>query len=267
MSETLPADPILFISDLHLCDERPESLALFSRLLCALEGHLAQLWILGDLFERFWVGMDDKTPCNTEIITRLRAYVDAGGMLSILRGNRDFLLDQHFAAACGARLLDEPVELRWGQKSLALLHGDILCVQDKGYQRWRRFVTHPLSGKIFMSLPLAWRRAIAHSGRKAILRIKQGKPEEITDADEDCVWRLLREQGVDLLIHGHTHRASVHDYDVHGRKCQRVVLGDWYGEAPQALVLQSGKFHLMPIESCLEQILSNAPPSQRGAMV
>lgn len=250
----LPANtPVFLISDLHLCAERPAKIALFARFMQALQGRPGQLWILGDLFESFWVGVDDQNPCNVEAIAHLRAYSDAGGDLAILRGNRDFLFDAQFAAACGALLLDEPVELSWGGKSLLLLHGDILCAQDHAYQHWRRFATSRLVGRLFMSLPLAWRKSLAQGGRKAIRRLGQGKPKEILDVDEGCVRRLLHERSVDLLIHGHTHRLGVHRYDIGGRECLRIVLGDWYRK-DSVLVLWDRQFRLMSVEQCLAQM-------------
>jgi UDP-2,3-diacylglucosamine hydrolase len=34
--------------------------------------------------------------------------------------------------------------------------------------------------------------------------------------------------GVDLMIHGHTHRPAIHSIDIAGHPARRVVLGDWY---------------------------------------
>ena len=40
---------------------------------------------------------------------------------------------------------------------------------------------------------------------------------------------------VDLLIHGHTHRANIHDVD--GKK--RIVLGDWKEDSAQILEINA----------------------------
>ena len=34
--------------------------------------------------------------------------------------------------------------------------------------------------------------------------------------------------GVDVVIHGHTHRPAVHEIALADRKATRIVLGDWY---------------------------------------
>ena len=63
---------------------------------------------------------------------------------------------------------------------------------------------------------------------------------DVTPAE---VEQLLREQDVDLLIHGHTHRPAIHDLLVDGRDCQRIVLGDWY-EQGSVLVHRNGELEL-----------------------
>ncbi|MEJ2398268.1 MAG: UDP-2,3-diacylglucosamine diphosphatase, partial [Gammaproteobacteria bacterium] len=38
----------------------------------------------------------------------------------------------------------------------------------------------------------------------------------------------FREHGVSRLIHGHTHRPAVHEFNLDDRPVRRIVLGDWY---------------------------------------
>ena len=42
--------------------------------------------------------------------------------------------------------------------------------------------------------------------------------------------RTINEHGVDVLLHGHTHRPDVHTVDLGNRKAKRIVLGDWYSQ-------------------------------------
>jgi UDP-2,3-diacylglucosamine hydrolase len=46
--------------------------------------------------------------------------------------------------------------------------------------------------------------------------------------NRDEVLRVFREQDVDLLIHGHTHRPAEHRLRVGHRDVTRIDLGDWY---------------------------------------
>ena len=48
------------------------------------------------------------------------------------------------------------------------------------------------------------------------------------DVNVGEVGRTISEHGVDILLHGHTHRPAIHDVEVDDRVAQRIVLGDWY---------------------------------------
>jgi len=83
---------ILFISDLHLSPRSPGATSLFRQFLAGRARQADELYILGDLFEA-WVGDDDiDEPYNAGIVAALRATSDAGLSISLLHGNRDFLL-------------------------------------------------------------------------------------------------------------------------------------------------------------------------------
>jgi len=51
---------------------------------------------------------------------------------------------------------------------------------------------------------------------------------DIMDVNADAVEAALREAGVSIMLHGHTHRPAVHELTVDGKPAQRIVLGDWY---------------------------------------
>jgi len=72
---------------------------------------------------------------------------------------------------------------------------------------------------------------LAQGFRKKSHEAQQFKSYEVMDVNQDAVNTAL--QDVDLLIHGHTHRANIHD--VNGKK--RIVLGDWREESAQILEL------------------------------
>jgi UDP-2,3-diacylglucosamine hydrolase len=51
---------------------------------------------------------------------------------------------------------------------------------------------------------------------------------EIMDVNQQAVENIIRENNIDVLLHGHTHRPAIHTVDLGTRKAKRVVLGDWY---------------------------------------
>lgn len=230
----------LFISDLHLDPQRPEILALFTRFLDELDPNETEaLYILGDLFEA-WIGDDEDAPACQAISDRLRTVSERGIALNIMHGNRDFLLGPVFAERCGARLIDDPARVDLYGTPTLLMHGDTLCTDDLEYQAFRRQVRDPDWQQQFLALPLAERRRMAAGLRETSREQTAAKRPEIMDVNPHAVTRAMREAGVHCLIHGHTHRPAVHEFDLDGRPARRIVLGDWYDQGSVLEVSEAG---------------------------
>jgi len=108
------------------------------------------------------------------------------------------------------------------------MHGDTLCTDDVEYQELRRRLRDPAWQRAFLDKPLAERQRLAQGMREASRAALAGKSVEIMDVNQQTVAAALRRHGVTRLIHGHTHRPAVHRLAVDGRRCERIVLGDWY---------------------------------------
>ena len=215
----------LFVSDLHLSPARPAQLTLFLEFLACARQRAQALYILGDLFE-VWLGDDDDTPPNAVVVSALAALTSAGVAVHVGYGNRDFLYGSRFVAASGAQLLDDYAVIDLFDTPTLLTHGDLLCTRDVNYQRFRRVVRHPLTRRLFLATPLAWRQRIAHRTRAGTIASMRRKDDGIMDVDETTVAEVMAHHKVKLLIHGHTHRPAVHHYESDQRR--RIVLGDWY---------------------------------------
>jgi UDP-2,3-diacylglucosamine hydrolase len=223
----LRADATLFISDLHLSPDSPETL---SRFLAFLEGpasHASQLYILGDFFET-WVGDDDlPSLLPATVVKALRQQTDSGLAIFLIHGNRDFLLGDDFCKTSGAHLLTEPAQIVLHSIPTLLMHGDSLCTDDLAYQQFRQQVRNPAWQQAVLSRPLAERRLMATQMRDQSSIAKDGKNMVIMDVNPDAVADTFREYGCPRLIHGHTHRPARHSHLVDGRECERWVLPDW----------------------------------------
>jgi UDP-2,3-diacylglucosamine hydrolase len=222
----------LFISDLHLDAERPQVTAMFLRFLQDQARGAAALYILGDLFEA-WVGDDDPSDVGDAVAGGLRALVDGGTPVYFMRGNRDFLLGSAYAARSRMQVLNDPSVVMLDARPALLLHGDLLCTADTGYMAFRTQTRDPRWQAQFLAQPLAARLAFAsharEQSRSAQAALKDaGMMETITDVAPETVDAYFSQYGVDLMIHGHTHRPAIHSLDVGGDACRRVVLGDWY---------------------------------------
>ena len=225
----------LFISDLHLDSTRPAITELFGRFLRREAKSAEALYVLGDLFEA-WVGDDDPSETGVYVASGLKEVTDAGVPVYFIRGNRDFLLGQDFALRAGFRVLPDPaVVLLYGKPTL-LMHGDILCTDDIAYQTFRTQTRNPTWQAQFLSQPLQARLAFAAQARAASqahqAKLREGgndvRFETVTDVTPDTVEATFARFGIDTMIHGHTHRPALHDLQVNGRECRRIVLGDWY---------------------------------------
>jgi UDP-2,3-diacylglucosamine hydrolase len=227
---------ILFISDLHLSPRSPGATALFLAFLAGRARQADELYILGDLFET-WIGDDDSDePYNAGIVTALRAASDSGLRISLLHGNRDFLLGAGFADAAGVRLIDDPTVLSTAEWQFVLAHGDALCLDDAAYMAFRAQVRDPQWQAALLAKPLSERRAIAAHMREVSESSQRGKANPYTDLQPAATEDFLRAHGYATFIHGHTHQPATHDHIVDGIHVERWVLADWHEERGECLV-------------------------------
>jgi len=218
----------LFIADLHLDDSRPYITDLFERYLAGDEVRQADaLYILGDLVEA-WIGDDDDAELPTRIARATGAVRAAGVPVYLMHGNRDFLLGPAYADRAGLTLLEDGVVHDLHGRPTLLMHGDTLCTDDLAYQAVRRQVRTPEWKANIMAMPLQARRAFAAKARADSRAHTGSTMESIMDVNAGAVAQAMRGTGVTRLIHGHTHRPAIHDFQLDGHDAQRIVLGDWY---------------------------------------
>ena len=221
--------PALFISDLHLTEERPEANERFIKLLEGKARGADALYILGDFFE-YWIGDDDlEAPFNAVVAGLLGELSRRGVPLYLMHGNRDFLIGERFCAATGAKLLADPtVHEIQGVRTL-LMHGDTLCTDDLDYQNWRRIARSEAWQREFLAKSLPERRRAIVGMREQGKEAVKAKPAEIMDVNDAAVAQVIRAHGVTRLVHGHTHRPGRHALTIDGKPAERWVLPDWYG--------------------------------------
>ncbi len=229
----------LFIADLHLSTEEPAITAGFLRLLEGEARTAEALYILGDLFEA-WIGDDDPNPLHAAIAAAIRALVESGVPCYFIHGNRDFLIGKRFARQCGMTLLPaEKVLTLYGERVL-IMHGDTLCTDDVGYQRFRAKVQQRWLQTLFLSLPLFIRQRIAAKMRAGSKASNQTKSDAIMDVNQQAVSEVMYQHHVRHLIHGHTHRPAIHDLQIEGHPARRYVLGAWHQEGSMIKASENG---------------------------
>jgi UDP-2,3-diacylglucosamine hydrolase len=221
--------PIFFISDLHLCAERPRIARLFERFTAEIAPGADALYILGDLFE-YWIGDDqlDGDSLARDVAQQLSRLAAGGTKIFFMHGNRDFLVGERFSRAASLTLLTDPTSIDIGGETVLLLHGDTLCTDDVSYQTFRAQVRNPAWQRDILAKPTAERAALAQSIRAQSDVAKSLKPETIMDVNADAVAKAFRDHRFPVMVHGHTHRPAKHTHSIDGHTCARWVLQDWH---------------------------------------
>ena len=236
---------------MHLSIGDPDRLEDFRQLLRGPARQVRALYLLGDIFEEFWVGNDDKTPPNQEIINELLNLTRSGTKTYILKGNRELLMDEGIEILTGAKLLpDHAVIDLYGERVL-LMHGDLLCTRDRDYHLFRSIITNPLIRFFIRLLPYKIRIWLSHGIRPAMNRSMRQKSEDIMDVEDSAVELTMKHYKVNEIIHGHTHRPGIHEFEKNGEKYRRIVLGDWYRHA-EILVCENQTRRLVSLSTYLQ---------------
>ena len=233
----LPALPdwrtVDFISDLHLHESEPATFEAWRTWMSATTADA--VFILGDLFE-VWVGDDAASAGFEARCTAVLRGTAARKPVFFMHGNRDFLVGRAFLAQLGITLLDDPTVLVFAGSRWLLSHGDMLCLDDVDYLKFREEVRGPAWQGAFLSKPLAERRTVARALRE---QSEARKHSGVTwaDVDAEAARDWLQASGAATLIHGHTHRPADH---LLADGQSRVVLSDWDLAAvpPRAQVLR-----------------------------
>lgn len=228
-----------FISDLHLANNRPQLIKLFEKFFVLCEHDAEEIYILGDLFDR-WIGDDEKNKFNQHIIQLLKQQTDKGRRIYIMRGNRDFLIGKAFAKASGCILLRDPSFIAINGKLTLLKHGDDMCLADKRHQYFRRFSQSPAIKKLFLRLPLHWRLNIVKKLQSQSRSLDKSKLY-LTDIHHPLIPEIMQKFNLQQVIHGHTHRPSIHLLWQDGQWKQHMVLSDWGKKANYLRIYPDGE--------------------------
>lgn len=233
---------VLLLSDVHLAADLPRCTAGLDALLRDLPADCEAVYVLGDLFE-VWVGDDNRNPYLDAVCERFRSLGARGIALHVCHGNRDFLLGRgpagaaSFSARTGARLMAEREVVDLAGTTALLMHGDQLCTLDEAYMAFRAQSRSEAWQQGMLSQPLEQRLMIAEMWRMKSKMANSNKAENIMDVTLDEVVRVMAEAGVELLIHGHTHRPMRHAVELPGDMAgERLVLGDWREDEGTAVI-------------------------------
>jgi len=217
----------IFISDLHLEENRKDITDKFFAFADEKLKDIDQFYILGDFFE-VWIGDDFQNPFVTSIKSALKKISTQVPECFFQHGNRDFLIGQQFANETGFQILGDIHTVPHQTLNIIAMHGDSLCTLDTEYIKIRQFLRSDRFIKDAMSKSIEDRLALAKQMRDASKDANSSKEMEIMDVTPEEVVSVMEAQQADILIHGHTHRPKIHKVQTkHNSNTQRIVMSDW----------------------------------------
>lgn len=217
---------IVFISDLHLTPERPQTMELFMGFANDIASQAEELYILGDFLEAWW-GDDDPATAYSDIFDSLN-NLSKNTKIYLMHGNRDFMIGDALANRCNFEIINDPHKINIQGNDALLMHGDTLCIDDIEYQKFRMMVRNKEWQQQFLNKSLEERFQIAKAIREQSKNSTKEKDEYIMDVNQDKTNKTFIENNVELIIHGHTHRPAIHHEITNNIDTTRVVLGDWH---------------------------------------
>lgn len=199
------AEAAFLISDLHIPQGGGPAFTQLTYAIAAARAARAPLFVLGDLFDSYVCKAQVRHDVWRDVASAFAEAVAAGVRVTVLHGNRDFLLGREFEAASGARVLAGGWRGRLGGVDTLLLHGDELCVNDLPYQRAKRWLRRPLLQAIARRLPLRVALALAARARaKSGMVIRSGDQSRFLPTTAAVTSAMAT--GVQRLVFGHIHR-------------------------------------------------------------
>lgn len=230
----------IFISDIHLDENNPAIARIFLQFLSNVDSTIDAIYILGDLFET-WIGDDDDSEFHLKIKQALKLLISKGIPIYFLHGNRDFLIGKKFIYDTGCICLPDETKLQIYQTPVLIMHGDTLCTNDHSYIKARKKMRNTFLQKLFLFLPLTFRKKIAEKIRATSKQHTAITSQEIMDVTQSEVERVMENHVVYYLIHGHTHRPNIHTFNLKNSKATRVVLGAWHEKGNMLVWNETGE--------------------------
>ena len=222
---------IYFASDVHLgspaLTNNKERETLFIRWLDSIHDDVAELYLLGDIFD-FWFEYKKVVPRGfTRVLGRLADLSDNGIPVHFFTGNHDLWIFDYLPSETGAVIHKEEFITDIFGKKFFLAHGDGLDPDDKGYNLLKGIFTNKTMQWIFSRLHPNFAFYIAYSWSKNSRLSKLYQKEEFKVKNE-CMYKfaesILNNIKIDYFIFGHRHRLANVEIGESGRF---IILGDW----------------------------------------
>lgn len=238
---------IYFVSDVHLgapaLNNNRDREILFAKWLDEIKDDVAELYLMGDIFD-FWYEYKKVIPRGfSRILGRLADLADKGVVVHFFTGNHDLWAFDYFPEELGVILHKKEIIKEIRGKRFFLAHGDGFDAGDKGYIFLKKIFTNNILHWLFSRLHPNFALTIAHKWSKSSRLAKMDNEIEF-EVNKEGMYKFaenfLKTEFVDYFIFGHRHRMS--DAKI-GQNSRFVLLGDWIKNFSYG-VLDGEKFEL-----------------------
>lgn len=216
-----------FVADVHL---RTEDISGLKKVLGFLEKiqqlEVKHLFILGDFFH-LWVNSPFLIrKAYRPVIEKFSQLYRSGIKITYLVGNRDFLIRDYYQTRPEIEVFSQALLCNLGDRRLYLSHGDELCLNDRHYQFYKIVIRHRVTRILTAFLPGAIKEMIASYLSQASRTLVSRKSKTTLGVTIPALERIFR-QGIDIIIHGHTHRSYLRQMVIEGKNREVYGLEDW----------------------------------------
>uniref|UniRef100_UPI003217A091 UDP-2,3-diacylglucosamine diphosphatase n=1 Tax=uncultured Draconibacterium sp. TaxID=1573823 RepID=UPI003217A091 len=222
---------IYFVSDVHLgapaLKNNRERELLFARWLDEIKTDVAELYLMGDIFD-YWYDYKKVAPRGfTRILGRIADIADSGVPVHFFTGNHDLWVFDYFEEELGITVHRSEIMQEIKGKIFFLAHGDGLDASDKGYIFLKKIFTNKTLQWLFSRLHPNFTFALAHKW-SASSRLSKNDYLDDFMANQDGMYKFaanfLKDNHVDYFVMGHRHRMA--NEKING-KTRFILLGDW----------------------------------------
>ena len=240
----MPNVRTIFLSDIHLGTRACQA----GRLLDFLRDYESQtLYLVGDIVD-FWAmsrGIHWSSAQNT-VVQKLLKRARHGARVVLIPGNHDEALREYIGSRFGeVHVAQEVVHTAADGRRYLLVHGDEFD-QVTRHHRWLAVLgDRAYEFLVLLNVVIAWvRRSLRMAGYWSLAGYAKRKVKTAVSFIydfEDAVARSARERGLDGVICGHIHAATIRDID----GIRYVNCGDWVDSCTAIVEHEDGRLELI----------------------
>ncbi len=242
-AETVVQNRIVLFSDWHLPPQRTAQTEFFLRFVRDVCDGATQVFVLGDLFGA-WVGPKHAArPGHAAVLDELGRLAATGTKVTLLRGNRDFLLDQNTTRAFGLHLASGGWAGELDGRTVRLSHGDELGQDDSLHKTMRAITGNFPISTLVKALPISASDRLAEFYRwLSDARHARRTRKKLRPASRRIAAQFSA--GADIVVIGHWHQPCLHAnaFGMAGKTF--VILGECTGHEASYAEISGGTIEL-----------------------